>query len=63
VECSVDGFATVQQIVQLAPGMRLVYRMDFSGMYNDVSQVLSGYSNAPPTLGPAVMPNVELWRD
>ena len=27
-------------MVHLAPGMRLVYRTDFSGMYNDVSQVV-----------------------
>ena len=46
VECSVDGFATVQQMVQLAPGMRLVYRMDFNGMYNDVSQVSTAHSLA-----------------
>ena len=26
-------------MVQLAPGMRLVYRTNFAGMYNDVSQV------------------------
>ena len=40
VECSVDMFAALQQVVRLAPGMRLVYSMDFSGMYNDVSQVV-----------------------
>ena len=27
-------------MVYIAPGMRLVYRTDFNGMYNDVSQVV-----------------------
>ena len=40
IECSNDFFAMLQQMVYLAPGMRLVYRMDFNGMYNDVSQVV-----------------------
>lgn len=40
LECSGDFFSTLQQMVQLAPAMRLVYRNDFSGMYNDVSQVV-----------------------
>ena len=40
VECSVDFYAVLQQMVYLAPGMRLVYRTDFNGMYNDVSQVV-----------------------
>ena len=40
LECSCDFFSTLQQMVQLAPAMRLVYRTDFSGMYNDVSQVV-----------------------
>ena len=39
IESSDDFFALLQQMVYLAPGMRLVYRMDFAGMYNDVSQV------------------------
>ena len=40
IECSNDFFAVLQQMVYLAPAMRLVYRMDFNGMYNDVSQVV-----------------------
>ena len=40
LECSCDFFSTLQQMVQLAPAMRMVYRTDFSGMYNDVSQVV-----------------------
>ena len=51
LECSVDAFATLQQMVQLAPAMRLVYRMDFNGMYNDVSQVLLQFSLRTPTEG------------
>ena len=39
LECSVDAFSTLQHMIHLAPGMRLVYRTDFNGMYNDVSQV------------------------
>jgi hypothetical protein len=30
----------MQQMVHLAPGMRLVYRTNFAGMYNHVSQVV-----------------------
>ena len=30
----------MQQMVHLAPGMRLVYRTNFAGMYNHVSQVM-----------------------
>ena len=39
IEASMDFFNGLQQMMQLAPGMRLVYRTNFSGMYNDVSQV------------------------
>ena len=39
VEAAGDFFSQLQQIVYLAPGMRLVYRTNFAGMYNDVSQV------------------------
>jgi hypothetical protein len=38
VESSSDTFAFLQQIVQLSPGMRLVYRANFAKMYNDISQ-------------------------
>jgi len=40
VESSMDLFNLLQQMVYLAPGMRLVYRTNFAGMYNDVSQVI-----------------------
>ena len=40
VESSEDTFMLLQQMVHLAPGMRLVYRTEFAGMYNDVSQVI-----------------------
>jgi len=40
VEASMDFFNGLQQMMRLAPGMRLVYRTNFSGMYNDVSQVI-----------------------
>jgi hypothetical protein len=40
VEASMDFFNGLQQMMQLAPGMRLVYRTNFAGMYNDVSQVI-----------------------
>ena len=43
VEASMDFFNVVQQMVTLAPGLRLVYRTNFAGMYNDISQVLSFY--------------------
>lgn len=39
VEASMDFFNLLQQMMHLAPGMRLVYRTNFAGMYNDVSQV------------------------
>ena len=39
-EASMDCFNELQQMVYLAPGQRLVYRTNFSGMYNDVSQVV-----------------------
>ena len=42
-----DLFALLQQMVHLAPGMRLVYRMDFNGMYNDVSQVRRRHTPQP----------------
>ena len=40
VESSMDCFNEIQQIISLAPGMRLVYRTNFAGMYNDISQVI-----------------------
>ena len=40
IEASMEFFNGLQQMMQLAPGMRLVYRTNFSGMYNDVSQVI-----------------------
>lgn len=40
VESSMDFFNVFQQMIYLAPGMRLVYRTNFAGMYNDVSQVI-----------------------
>jgi hypothetical protein len=39
-EASMDTFNTLQQMLYLAPGQRLAYRMNFAGMYNDVSQVV-----------------------
>jgi len=39
IESSMDLFSELQQITHLAPGMRLVYRTNFTGMYNHVSQV------------------------
>ena len=41
LEASGDLFTDLQQMVHLAPGMRLVYRTNFAGMYNHVSQVFS----------------------
>jgi hypothetical protein len=40
VEASLDFYNVLQQMVTLAPGLRLVYRTDFAGMYNDISQVV-----------------------
>jgi hypothetical protein len=40
LESSMDFFNLLQQMVYLAPGMRLGYRTNFAGMYNDVSQVV-----------------------
>jgi hypothetical protein len=40
IESSVDFFNHLQQVICLAPGMRLVYRTNFAGMYNDISQVV-----------------------
>lgn len=40
VEAAGDLFSEMQQMVHLAPGMRLVYRTNFAGMYNHVSQVV-----------------------
>jgi len=40
IESSIDFFNVFQQMIYLAPGMRLVYRTNFAGMYNDVSQVI-----------------------
>jgi hypothetical protein len=39
IEASLDFFNVLQQMVSLAPGLRLVYRTNFAGMYNDISQV------------------------
>ena len=39
IEASMDLFGELQQMTHLAPGMRLVYRTNFTGMYNHVSQV------------------------
>eukprot|EP00961_Rhodomonas_salina_P050825 682511-Rhodomonas_salina.1 len=39
VEATLDTFNVVQQLFFLAPGQRLVYSHNFSGMYNDISQV------------------------
>ena len=39
VESSLDFFNELQQMISLAPGLRLVYRTNFAGMYNDISQV------------------------
>ena len=43
VEASMDFFNVLQQMVTLAPGLRLVYRTNFAGMYNDISQVFVIY--------------------
>lgn len=40
IESSSDFFNHLQQVICLAPGMRLVYRTNFAGMYNDISQVV-----------------------
>ncbi len=40
IESSMDFFNVFQQMIYLAPGMRIVYRTNFAGMYNDVSQVI-----------------------
>lgn len=40
IESSMDCFNEFQQMVYLAPGQRLAYRTLFSGLYNDVSQVI-----------------------
>lgn len=40
IESSMDFFNHLQQVICLAPGMRLVYRTNFAGMYNDISQVV-----------------------
>ena len=40
VEASLDLFNVQQQLFFLAPGQRLVYRHNFSGMFNDISQVI-----------------------
>ena len=40
IEASLDSFNDLQQMMHLAPGMRLVYRTNFAGMYNHVSQVV-----------------------
>lgn len=39
IEASMDIFNRMQQIFFLAPAQRLVYKHNFSGMYNDISQV------------------------
>jgi hypothetical protein len=40
VEASLDLFNVQQQLFFLAPGQRLVYRHNFAGMFNDISQVI-----------------------
>ena len=40
VEASLDQFNVMQQLFFLAPGQRLVYRHNFAGMFNDISQVV-----------------------
>lgn len=40
LEASVDFWSVLQQMIQVAPGMRLSYRTEFAGMYNDISQVV-----------------------
>jgi hypothetical protein len=40
VEASMDFYNVLQQMVTLAPGLRLIYRTNFAGMYNDISQVV-----------------------
>jgi hypothetical protein len=40
VEASLDLFNVQQQLFFLAPGQRLVYRHNFAGMFNDISQVV-----------------------
>lgn len=40
IEASLDMFNVMQQLFFLAPAQRLVYKHNFSGMYNDISQVV-----------------------
>jgi hypothetical protein len=40
VEASLDQFNIQQQLFFLAPAQRLVYRHNFAGMFNDISQVV-----------------------
>lgn len=39
IESSLDEYNVMQQLYFLAPGQRLAYRHNFSGMFHDVSQV------------------------
>jgi hypothetical protein len=39
VEASIDAFNVIQQMFFLAPAQRLIYMHNFSGMFNDISQV------------------------
>jgi hypothetical protein len=39
VEASIDAFNIIQQMFFLAPAQRLIYMHNFSGMFNDISQV------------------------
>lgn len=48
MEASSDDWTDLQQMICLAPGMRLVYRTQFAGMYNNVSQVLLFLSSHIP---------------
>ena len=45
IEAALDVFNIMQQLFYLAPAQRLVYQHNFSGMYNDISQVT--YFNYP----------------
>lgn len=40
IESSLDDFGVIQQTMFLSPGQKLVYMHNFSGMFNDISQVV-----------------------
>lgn len=58
IESSLDDFGTIQQIMFLAPAQRLIYRHNFSGMYNDISQVI--YFHYPDYIRSAQIEESEL---